>query len=62
MDKGDPTIWNAALREALAVIADERGSRQALAEESPAGAESAAGWDAACAWIETRIEALIRSA
>ena len=58
----DETTWNAALREAMAVADEERGSRQAFAEESQAGADNAAGWDAACEWIGTRIEALMRDA
>lgn len=55
MSAEEVEIWNAALSEAAKVAESERGSRSAYTDGS------AAGWDAACEWIETRIEALKRS-
>jgi hypothetical protein len=47
-------VWNEALSEALMVVQQEHGSRNAFQDGS------AEGWDLACEWIETRIESLKR--
>jgi len=52
MTPAERRAWNSALDAAKRVVEDERGSREAFEDGS------AAGWDAACEWIGTRIEAL----
>lgn len=54
MTDNEDEIWNAALAEAIKAVKDERGSRSEFSDGS------SEGWDAACDWIETRIESFRR--